>query len=625
MKKEITLIIFFLIYSYLNCQNLISNGDFEIYKKNFIFSTNENDISNFSGEGTGKRFSIDSFVSSWSSLFGAPQYNNKTIRSIWGAYGGLRYDSLPSAFKNNGCIWWFSKIQTYDTINKTIDTVFNVQRNRYEFLGINYSGVFQKLEIPLIKDSTYIISIRHKTGSEFRNKNNLFAAMLSNIAITTTTYNASKPLVSQFSFNNLNLILDDNILDTSFKWRLLKNKFKADSAYQYINIFRYVDAVNSKIKRFFYPKCEVESFNILGQKGYIYYTSTFIDDIRLLPVWQFLDVPSEIEACENDSIELSVLNGSGPYSWILFSEPSKIVSTTKSIKIKILDSNLMYQVMSPYDTAIIPIYVKKRNYNLDTIKSTICENNPLKISNAKIYLWNDAKTDTLRFLDKTGFYWYETKNNCEIYRTNIILTVKNIPKDTIKAQTCNTYKFGDSIYSKSGIYTHKFTAKNGCDSLSTLILDSKEINAKIKLENGIYYTALTPNASYQWYYCYPWRRITNAQYQTFSTITKGSYAVVVSHLGCTDTSDCIALYSSGLQSLQDNEIIVYPNPTKDIITIKIGNDFIENQIEVYNSIGQTIKSITTKSNEIQVDLKNEAKGIYLIKVNEFNIFKILKE
>jgi hypothetical protein len=294
------------------------------------------------------------------------------------------------------------------------------------------------------------------------------------------------------------------------------------------------------------------------------------------------------------------------------------------LKVKVADTQEMYLVSSPFDSASVMVYSKQKLY-ADTIKNTICENNSLKISNAKIYLWNDAKTDTLRFLDKAGSYWYETKNNCEIHRTNIILTVKNVPKDTIKAQTCNTYKFGDSMYSKSGTYTHKFTAKNGCDSLSTLILDSKEINAKIKLENGIFYTALTPNASYQWYYCNPWRRITNAQYQTFSTITKGSYALVVNHLGCTDTSDCIALYSSGLQLLQDNEIIVFPNPTKDIINIKIGNDFKENQIEIYNSIGQKIKSITTKSTEIQVDLTNEAKGVYLIKVNEFKTFKIRNE
>lgn len=260
--------------------------------------------------------------------------------------------------------------------------------------------------------------------------------------------------------------------------------------------------------------------------------------------------------------------------------------------------------------SIVNIITKPPCYISKSVQVNSCDSFKF---NKKTYYQSEIYTDTAISSIKPD----------TIYTLNLIVNKSKF--DTIKAQTCNTYKFGDSIYSKSGTYTHKFTAKNGCDSLSTLILDSKEVNATVKLENGIFYTALTPNASYQWHYCYPWRRITNAQYQTFSTITKGSYAVVVSHLGCTDTSDCIALYSSGLQLLQDNEIIVYPNPTRDIINIKIGNNFIENQIEIYNPIGQKINSITTKSSEIQVDLKNEAKGIYLIKVNEINIFRIRKE
>lgn len=256
------------------------------------------------------------------------------------------------------------------------------------------------------------------------------------------------------------------------------------------------------------------------------------------------------------------------------------------------------------------IYTPHCGYIYKNIVLTVCDS--IKINYKNYY--------------KSGFFIDTIFTNS--IKDTILLINLNLNKskhDTLKAETCNTYKFGDSTYSKSGTYTHKYIAKNGCDSFRTLVLTSKEVSGKIKLENGINYTALTPNASYQWYYCYPWRRITNAQNQTFSTTTKGSYAVVVSSLGCTDTSDCVALYSSGIQSLNQNQIQLFPNPIQDNFTIQFGNEYKENSVEIYNALGQKIKSFNTKLNEIQVEMKDESRGIYLIKVNEIQVYKIIKE
>jgi hypothetical protein len=288
-----------------------------------------------------------------------------------------------------------------------------------------------------------------------------------------------------------------------------------------------------------------------------------------------------------------------------------LIDTSFSLNEKLKCSDTLKIVSYFMDgDSIVNIITKPPCYISKSLQINSCDSYNF---NKKTYYQSGIFTDTIVSSTKPD----------TIYTLNLIINKSKF--DTIKVQTCNTFKFGDSIYSKSGIYTHKFTSKNGCDSLSTLILDSKEINAKIKLENGIYYTALTPNASYQWYYCYPWRRITNAQNQTFSTTTKGSYAVVVSRLGCADTSDCVALYSSGIESLNQNNIQIFPNPIQDNFTIQFGNEHKENSVEIYNALGQKIKSFNTKLNEIQVDMKDESRGIYLIKVNEIQVYKIIKE
>lgn len=67
---------------------------------------------------------------------------------------------------------------------------------------------------------------------------------------------------------------------------------------------------------------------------------------------------------------------------------------------------------------------------------------------------------------------------------------------------------------------------------------------------------------------------------------------------------------------------VYPNPASDYITIS-GLKKTENY-EIYNLIGQKIrKGITT--NDESIDIQNLIKGIYLLKLENGNTLKFVKE
>ncbi len=67
---------------------------------------------------------------------------------------------------------------------------------------------------------------------------------------------------------------------------------------------------------------------------------------------------------------------------------------------------------------------------------------------------------------------------------------------------------------------------------------------------------------------------------------------------------------------------VYPNPAKDILTIKGEN---MNQIMIYNSLGQLVKSIECNDNAVEVDVKNFKNGMYFINVINDNGKRIAKK
>jgi hypothetical protein len=68
-------------------------------------------------------------------------------------------------------------------------------------------------------------------------------------------------------------------------------------------------------------------------------------------------------------------------------------------------------------------------------------------------------------------------------------------------------------------------------------------------------------------------------------------------------------------------VIIYPNPTSGLITIKAKADL---QLSVYNIIGELILSTELKTETIELDLSNQANGIYFIRIGSLTK-KIIKQ
>ncbi len=89
----------------------------------------------------------------------------------------------------------------------------------------------------------------------------------------------------------------------------------------------------------------------------------------------------------------------------------------------------------------------------------------------------------------------------------------------------------------------------------------------------------------------------------------------------------IKVFSDANVSVLDNELLnvsVYPNPTNDLLTIKMPNIIQNTKISIYAINGQVLTQLNTKNQEISIDLSNYSKGIYFVNLTTDNSSKSIK-
>ena len=199
--------------------------------------------------------------------------------------------------------------------------------------------------------------------------------------------------------------------------------------------------------------------------------------------------------------------------------------------------------------------------------------------------------------------------NASVHHSSII---------NMDSTSCRAIKIGDSIINASGYYNLTLSTIYDCDSIINLNFIMNGPSNEVKLENGTTYISLADSAQYQWYRCNPWMEIPNKTQKTFTTFTNGSYAVVVNNDICSDTSKCIELYSSGIQlSKPQNNLIVYPNPTSNNVTITSSRSSIISKIDFYNSLGQQIVIKFSKIDKgYRLDVSHLPTGIYYLSIKD---------
>jgi hypothetical protein len=70
--------------------------------------------------------------------------------------------------------------------------------------------------------------------------------------------------------------------------------------------------------------------------------------------------------------------------------------------------------------------------------------------------------------------------------------------------------------------------------------------------------------------------------------------------------------TDGVDENMTQSVSIYPNPTKDMLTVKADN---LSSVEIYNSIGQMVYSKTADANETVINTSDFEAGIYMVRIN----------
>lgn len=443
MKKLIIYSILFTTHL-VSAQNLIRNGDFEEYlKSNHVTQT-----------PTSPDTTISKYTRYWASLYGFNIYINNKL-SFADFPSDIEHLRYIKPFRNNAFI---NVLQTYwYTIGKDSLAI----KCPFAYTQVycrGYGGIYQKLASPLKVDTSYILSYRFKIGDSTRipgMEKNPPVNILSNFGVRFSKHDTFIYLLPDSIPHRAEL--QDTILDTSYKWRLIERTFKADSAYTSAAFTQF--SLKSLKYRLYYVDT-TGSTGIPNVYGVDF--ETYIDDIRLLPQWQYLKVSNDTTICSGSTVNLRVMNGSGPYKWRLASKPSSILSTTSSLSIKV-DTTSMYQVMSPYDTASIMVYVTKPTY--DSISMVSCGK----------YLWRG------KWLSAAGVYKDTSisAGGCKFYYT---LNFKRTLNNKVTKLDSTELKADQDSVSYQWYYCNPWTKLNG--DTSSRLKGTKGKSYTVVLNNG---------------------------------------------------------------------------------------------------------------------------------------------
>ena len=191
---------------------------------------------------------------------------------------------------------------------------------------------------------------------------------------------------------------------------------------------------------------------------------------------------------------------------------------------------------------------------------------------------------------------------------------------TINNTSCLNYTYNGYTYTQSGTYWQPIS-NNGLDSLYTLniniIIDST------LTQFGGTLSANQPNATYQWLDCNNGNApIAGATQQAFAPTANGNYAVQITQGSCTVVSSCYNITNVAVEQLQTlNNIRIYPNPTKNSITIDFGA-VVDANIQVFTIAGARVGGRDRKdaihrvstANTTQIDLSDYPAGLYMVVV-----------
>lgn len=199
--------------------------------------------------------------------------------------------------------------------------------------------------------------------------------------------------------------------------------------------------------------------------------------------------------------------------------------------------------------------------------------------------------------------------------SNFVNGVTTPNSSTVNAFLCpgSSYIFGTQTITAPGTYYEAFPGTGLCDSIVQLIITSPTINTSIS-QVGPALTSQQAGAVYQWIDCANGNVIIpGAINQTYTATTNGSYAVIVTLGGCTDTSVCANVTNVGLANYNNSYIQIQPNPFENELIIKNTDSNITLNLSIRDITGRIVSHYqVAEGNNIHISTEKWAAGTYIV-------------
>ena len=177
---------------------------------------------------------------------------------------------------------------------------------------------------------------------------------------------------------------------------------------------------------------------------------------------------------------------------------------------------------------------------------------------------------------------------------------------------------GQVVTVSSGTVTVNYTlvSSPGCSTVSSKILTVNE--AIVTTSQNLAVLTATGNqngAFYQWIDCNSGNQeIVGANGPVFTASNNGNFAVVVSFMGCVDTSICLSVTSVGLEEVGDSiASFIRPNPATDFIEIGTHKSLAK-LVQLIDMHGRRIRTVYPEEHLTRLDVRDIARGMYYIHV-----------
>ncbi len=214
---------------------------------------------------------------------------------------------------------------------------------------------------------------------------------------------------------------------------------------------------------------------------------------------------------------------------------------------------------------------------------------------------------------------YTSVTNCDSVYSYDITIGKSSPNTFLTLPACDSLVWNDTtVYYSSGVHVLTLTNQSGCDS--TVVLDLTVNTTPVAtLENRENILHAGNADSYVWINCEDNTVIDGAAEQEYIPVASGSYAVVVTAGGCSDTSDCVTvdLTAGSVPGLNGGHAIsVAPNPTGNHTVIRSEYPLQDALLRIVNISGQVLHQNVLNGAVFDLDMTAFAPGIYFVEIQD---------